>query len=93
MVVEEAPIGVAPVPVLDGVRGRRGAYTQVKGNGAVVRGGGLVNGPRRDLVPNRAAAEGEVNGGRDRGAVSIRKVGGDARFVVEREPVLLQPCC
>jgi hypothetical protein len=60
MVVEEAPIGIAPVPVLDGIRSRGGAYIQVEGNGAVVGGGGFVIGPRRNAVPYGATTEREV---------------------------------
>jgi hypothetical protein len=91
MVVEEVPGCFAPVPVACRFRSREVPNAEIKGNCAVVRRGGFIDGPRRDLVLYCASAEGEVDDGRHCLAVpyAIWEVSGDAWFVVERETVLL----
>jgi hypothetical protein len=89
MFVEEVPVCFAPVPVASQLRSCEVTNAELEGNCAVVRGGGFIDGPRRDPVLYGASAEGEVDDGWHCFAVSyaVWEVSGDARFVMEREAV------
>jgi hypothetical protein len=67
---DEAPIGIAPVLITDGVRSRGGLHAQVEGNHAMVGGGGFVNGPQHNSVPYGATNERDVYHGRRRLAIA-----------------------